>query len=238
MQTILSCAVLLASAAAIAAEDNRPLVSTGVSTELKPRFSAIGGRTVGSGANLLESGIGYPGVHVGFVHGVRNDLDLGGRLTVNAAYEGLAPVLSTGFKGQGLLKLRLLDADRVSLGLELAPGAFVYTVPYYPAVGGVTLPVAVKMGIAATDALGVGLTLETPYWVSFAPLRLPNPNGRGDVVYPAGLYVPILAGGGIEYAVLQNLLVTLDARMGPTFVTANSTAVFTVVAKTGIAWRI
>ena len=101
-----------------------------------------------------------------------------------------------------------------------------------------TLPVAVKMGIAATDALGVGLTLETPYWVSFAPLRLPNPNGRGDVVYPAGLYVPILAGGGIEYAVLQNLLVTLDARMGPTFVTANSTAVFTVVAKTGIAWRI
>jgi hypothetical protein len=237
MKTLIGCIAALVSSAALA--DDRPVVTAGGGSEPQQRFSALGGSTVGAGANMLQADIGYPGAELSFVHGLRQDLDLGGRISVSGAYEGLMLAPAGGVKGQGLLKLRLLDARPVTLGLELAPGAFVYSTVYGTS-GGTALGAAVKLGLAVTDRLGVGITTETPFFFAFAPLRVPSayPFTARQVVYPAGLYVPLLAGGGVEYAVARNLLLTADAKMGPTLVTATSTAVFTLQAKAGMAWRL
>jgi hypothetical protein len=236
MKTLILWVTCMAAVPVLAAKD-RPGVTAGGDTGPQHRFSVLGGDTVGSGANVLEAALGFPGLDLTFVHGVRQDLDLGGRMTVNGAFEGLALAPATGVKGQALTKFRLLDAGRVKLGLELAPGAFLYSVPYSSAAG-VELGAAVKMGIAATERLGVVAGVETPFFYAFAPLRVPYPYRPGALVYPAGLYVPALFGGGVEYAVVPNVLLTANARMGPTFITASNLAVFTLQAQCGVAWRI
>jgi hypothetical protein len=237
MKTLIAVMSVLTAAAAFA-EDNKPVVTaTQSTTEAPHHFSVIGGDTVGASANVLEASLGYPGLTLGYVHGMRRDLDLGARVELNGTYEGLTFAPSTGIKGQGVVKLRLLDAGRTSLGLELAPGLFAYNTRFGTA-GGAVLGAGVKFGIAATDRLGIGIATESPFFFAFAPLRVADVSGPGSVVYPGGLYVPILFGGGVEYALAPNLLLTGDVRMGPTFITATSTAMFTLQAKAGVAWRI
>jgi hypothetical protein len=237
MKTLIAVLFL---AAATSYADDKPVATASQSstvTESPHHFSVIGGDTVGASANVLEASLGYPGLTLGYVHGMRRDLDLGGRVEVNGTYEGLTFAPTMGVKGQGLLKIRLMEAGRTNLGLELAPGLMAYNTRFGTA-GGAVLGAGVKFGIRATDKLGIGIATESPLFFAFAPLRVPDVSGPYSVVYPGGLYVPVLFGGGVEYAIAQNLLLTGDLRMGPTFITATSNAMFTLQAKAGVAWRI
>jgi len=235
MTRILSLALLFAVPALAGGKE--VVVSTGTDAPAaRPRFSALGGKTLGAGADMLEAALGFPGLHVGYMHGLRNNLDLGGRISLNGAYEGMAPLFITGAKAQGVVKFNLLEKDKLSLALEAAPGIFAYS-GWYQTAPGFTLPIAAKLGLTVTDLVGLAFVAESPLYFTFAPMRAPMARGP-DIVYPAGLYLPLLAGAGVEIAALKNLLVTFDTRFGATYIAGNNTGAFTLAAKAGVAWRL
>src|SRR5574338_229603 len=52
------------------------------------QWSVVTARTLGVNANALSGGVGFPGVHAQFMHGMLQQLDLGGRVSFNYGFEG------------------------------------------------------------------------------------------------------------------------------------------------------
>ncbi len=192
-----------------------------VAAEGQP-WSVVGGRTVGEGRAALEMAVGWPGVGVAYLRGVAPMFDAGVRASFVYSREGLVSAVLPGFKVQGLLKLRLVDADRVSLAATFEPGPF-FNVEYGAAVWGFALPLGVRVGIAASSALSLGLSFDVPVWVRFGPL--------------GGVSVPLLPGVGVEYFLKSELLVFARARMGPTL-RPYRTAEFTLDAAIGVGLKL
>lgn len=186
------------------------------------RWSAVGPRTVAQGSNQLEVTAGFPGLSVGYLRGVAPQLNLGVRGSFHYGVEGMIRDLVPGVKLQGLLKVRFFDEGRVSLGLTFEPGLLVHT-PYLRSQRlGFAFPVGLRLGIAASSALNVAVTLDLPMWVEFG-------------VY-AGFNLPILTGAGVEYFVTSNLAVLFRLRMGPTL-RSYQVAEFTFDGAMGIGYR-
>jgi hypothetical protein len=165
-------------------------------------WSIVGARTVEPGANVFEAAAGFPGLAVSYLRGVAPGLNLGGRLSFVYGIEGLVREIIPGVKLQGLLKLRLLDSERVSLGVTFEPGPFFHA-PYGAVTrAGFALPVGLRLGIATSSAVSLALQVEVPLWIEFGPT--------------GGFNVPILSGVGIEYFLTSNVGVFFRARLGPT----------------------
>jgi hypothetical protein len=163
-------------------------------------WSLLGGQTVGGGADVLLAQLGYPGITVGYFHGVTPNVDLGFRGGFNYGYEGLVTVLVPGVRGEFLARFQLIDAGRFSLGASAGAGVFGYFGQFSQVVG-VTLPVGIAFGIPIASSLQLSLTVDAPLFVTFGP--------------SGGLTFPLLFGVGLEYFIDRNLAATFSTRMGP-----------------------
>jgi hypothetical protein len=114
----------------------------------------------------------------------------------------------------------------VSIAATFEPGPL-FNVTYGVSYWGFALPLGVKVGVAASSALTLGLSFEVPVWVQFS-------SAPG---FFAGWYVPFLPGVGVEYFIKSEVLVFAKARMGPTLKPYGS-AEFTLDVNLGVAWRL
>jgi hypothetical protein len=166
------------------------------------RWSAVGALTAGMGSNVVEGGLGWPGVYAGYSRGVASNVDFGVRVTFNYGLEGLVTRVQPGAKLQGLVKFRAFESGAVSLALLFEPGPLFSVESFGNSVIGLTLPVGFRMGFIVSSAIALGLSVDVPLWVQFGD--------RG------GVNVPILAGLGLEYFIKSELLAFFKTRMGPT----------------------
>ncbi|MFZ5468174.1 MAG: hypothetical protein ACOZIN_01950 [Myxococcota bacterium] len=189
-------------------------------------WSVLSGQTVDQGNTVVHAELGWPGLSASLLHGVTPKLDVGGRFNLNYGYEGRVDTVAPGLKLQGVLRVMLLERDRINLGLEFAPGPFFY---FFSAgrgasrtEAGLVMPLALSLGVFASSAILVNVGLELPMYVVFGP--------------SGGFQFPILVGAGAEYYIDQKLALTLNTRMGPTLTTGN--ARFTLEVLFGVAYRL
>jgi len=197
------------------------------------QWSVITARTVGQGANVIEGGLGFPGLHAQFMRGITQTLDVGARFSFNYGLEGqvachflVCPggALLPGVKIQGVARYKFFDNGKLNAGASFAPGVLFYFERLVGTQVGFAIPLSATLGIVATSALNVGVTLELPIWILF---------GRNS-----SLVVPILMGAGVEYFITSALAVWFDLRMGPSIWTLASVgAAFTFDGKLGVGWR-
>ncbi len=205
-------------------------------------WSVVGALTAPMNANIVEGGLGWPGLHVSYLRGISNQLELGARFTFNYGVEGLVGAIVPGVKFQFLLRFKFFDNGKISLALRFEPGPLFY---FYPSsgvttcsfdafgnvvcgragstVGGLTIPVGMRLGLVASSAVNVGVSFDLPMWFSF---------GRTTT-----FLVPILMGAGVEYFLQSNLLLAFNIKMGPTLSSGGGTAVFTFESKLGVGYR-
>lgn len=171
-------------------------------------WSVLGATSVGDGGLVLNGQFGYPGVSVEFLAGL-GSVDVGLRGTYNYAFEGWTTryYQRSGLKGQALLRLNVLQGERVNLGLRFEPGILTYFTRSTTDTG-LLLPVGATLGIPVSSALNLGLTVDVPLFVLWG-------NGVG-AFGGDGVYVPILFGAGAEYFVDRNIALTAQMKMGPT----------------------
>ncbi len=218
----LALVTLLVSSFALAAEDAPASTVAPASVSSGQRWSVVGARTAGANNNVLEGGLGWPGLSVGYLRGITSQFDLGVRGAFTYGQEGMVNFVMPGLKLNLLAKVRLLDTGKVALGFTFEPGPFFNTYNNGYTVVGFSIPVGVRLGIHPVSALGIGITFDLPFWVQF---------GAGG-----GFNVPILTGLGAEYFVDSSLLLFFKTRMGPT-ITHYSVAYFTFDAQVGLGWK-
>lgn len=232
MRAVLLAAVLVASAAQ--AEEVKVTVDSVSSTASSPAapavtsesgqpWSVIGARTLAPGANALEAFLGYPSISVGYLRGVASGINAGARVGFVYGVEGMFREAAPGFKVQGLLRLRLLDSGLVSLGLTVEPGFLFYSSFLQGGRAGLTLPVGLRLGIAASSALAVAITVDVPMWVEFGTF--------------GGFNAPILTGGGVEYFITSEFLAFARLRIGPTLRTGGRPTEVTFEGSVGVGYR-
>lgn len=166
------------------------------------RWSVVGPRTVGTGANAIEAGAGFPGLSVSYLRGITPTFDLGARVAFTYGLEGLITRVLPGAKLQGLVKWRLVDVNALSVGLTFEPGPLFAVDRFGNGVVGFALPLGVRLGVAVSSAITLGFSFDVPLWIQFGPF--------------AGLNVPFLPGLGLEYFIKSELVAFFRARMGPT----------------------
>ncbi len=214
---VLGASLSAAAQVSVDAEPARVTTSTGESQS----WSVVGPKTVASGSNVLEATLGFPAVSVGYLRGVAPNINLGARVGFTYGLEGLTRDIIPGFKAQALLKWQFFDEGKLSLGLTFEPGPFVSS-QFSAARVGFSIPVGLRLGIAASSALSVAVLLDLPMWVEF---------GRFG-----GFNLPILTGAGVEYFITSQFLGFFRARIGPTLRT-NRLAELTFEGSVGVGYR-
>lgn len=199
------------------AEDAPVPVSTGQA------WSVVGPKTVAQNANALEGSVGWPGVSVGYLRGVAPKLNVGGRFGFVYGVEGLVrSQVTPGLKLQALIKVTLLEQGKISLGVTFEPGPVFHFYSFSTLVA-FTLPVGLRLGIAASSALQLAILFDLPFWISFGNASSFN--------------MPILTGVGLEYFVQSDLALFLRLRMGPTIYFRGGVAEFTLESVVGVGWK-
>jgi hypothetical protein len=197
------------------------------------QWSVVTARTVGQGANALQGGVGFPGVHAQLLHGMTQALDLGGRVSFNYGLEGQVAcssricvggdALPPGVKLQAVARYKFFDNGKLNAGAAFSPGLLLYFPRFVGTQVGFALPVSATLGIVASSAMNVGITVELPMWVLFGQR--------------SGFVLPVLMGAGFEYFITSALAVWFDLRMGPSIWTNGVAAAFTFDGKLGVGWR-
>jgi hypothetical protein len=170
--------------------------------EVGQTWSVVGPRTIEPSANAFEFSAGWPAISVGFVHGVLPGFNLGARVSFAYGVEGLIRQVAPGFKLQATLKARFVDSERISFGLTFEPGPLFHAPYGGSTLIGFSLPIGLRLGIAASSAFCVALLFEVPLWIQFGPA--------------GGVNVPLLSGLGLEYFVTSKLGIFVRTRIGPT----------------------
>jgi hypothetical protein len=195
-------ALVLVAALALGATDDAPATTTATTVSEGQRWSIVGARTAGLGGNVIEVGLGWPGLTASYARGVLGTLDLGVRVSFNYGFEGLVTRVLPGAKLQGVVRVRFFDADRVSFGLHFEPGPLFAVDRFGNGIAGFSIPVSARLGVSVSSAITLGFTFDVPLWVQF---------GGGG-----GLNVPLLPGLGLEYFIKSELSAFFKTRMGPT----------------------
>lgn len=166
------------------------------------RWSVVGARTAGFSSNVIEAGLGWPGLYVSYTRGVLANFDLGARVTFNYGLEGLVTRVLPGAKLQGLVRFRVVDSGPLSFGLTFEPGPLFAVDRFGNSLIGFTVPLSAKLGVLVSSALTLGFSFDVPFWVQF---------GGGG-----GVNLPLLPGLGLEYFLKSEFLAFFKTRMGPT----------------------
>jgi hypothetical protein len=163
------------------------------------KWSIVTPRTVGPGNNLIEAGVGWPGLAAGYWRGIIDPLDVGVHIEVNWSLEGVITSPWFGFTVQAQVKYRIFEKDKLSVGASFKPGVIAYFPPARSTRVGAVFPLSVNAGYAVMDKLNVGAFLELPVWFLA---------GYATVI-------PILLGVGAEYSLSESLNVWVAVKGGP-----------------------
>lgn len=197
------------------------LAQTSTTVRGGQNWSVLSGRLLGSG-DALHVQFGWPGISAGFLHSASQKLDAGARFTFNYGYEGVTSVVP-GLKLQGLVKLGLADSGRINAALTFSPGGLVYFAGG-GAQFGLLFPIGVQAGLPIGDALMLNFGMDLPFYVRFV----------GGGVFD----MHILFGGGLEYAIDRNMLLTLNTRFGPAINFNSGQGNFAFDALMGVAFKL
>lgn len=180
-------------------------------------WSLLSGETIGDGQTSLSAQAGYPGLSLEVLHGTHSRIDVGGAVALNYSLEGSTDTFPPGFKLQGVLRACLVEGHGFNLGLRFSPGPFFYffnngqygttPLPGSYTLAGFSLPLELVAGIPIGSAMVLNAGIEVPFFFYFGP--------------GAGAVIPILAGGGLEYFVSQQFVVSFSTHMGPTIAPNN-----------------
>ena len=183
------------------------------------------GQTVGAGANVLRGQVGFPGFAGDFIHGIDSQTDIGGRVWLNYAIEGITNGDYSGFEFKLQLTLRrvFLDSGKIKVAGTFDPGYLLWTKSNFSR-SGMTLPIGVQIGIPINAEWTANASFDVPFWFTF-----------GDF---SQFHIPLLFGGGVEYLLQQNLILSFKLKVGPDIGTGNfSTTNFALYALAGVAYK-
>jgi hypothetical protein len=160
----------------------------------------LSGKTLRSG-KALHVQVGWPGAAVTFLAAVADKFDLGARGALNYAFEGNTRIVGVpGAKFEGVMRVQVFEQGKLNFGLKFTPGLFLY---FFPGVVefGLTLPFAATFGVLIAPKLMLSFGVDVPIFVLFGP--------------GGGVALPVLFGGGLEYAIDNRLGFTVNLRTGP-----------------------
>ncbi len=190
-------------------------------------WSVLSGRTVGIDQNVIHGQVGWPGVSATLLHGMSPKVDIGGAFAFNYGVEGstyVYPELT--FRGVG--RLNLIDTPKYNIGLGTQPGL---------------LLVFPGSGVSAQVGIGIPVSFAAGFPISRELMVVAGADVAFDIFFSSGGYAvfPILFGGGVEYLIEPNLLLTFNLRLGPIVYTggsySGSGAVFGLNALIGLAYK-
>jgi hypothetical protein len=196
-------------------------------------------QTIGDGANVLRGQVGWPGLWLDFIHGLDPTFDIGGRLSLNwgdpdgsfNAYCVSAGIFGSvcggsrvGMEFQLLLRKQIAEIGGFKLALTFNPGFLFFFSDTSVANPGIAFPIGAQMGFPINEKLVANASFELPFWATF---------GTGGT-----FYIPILFGGGVEYMLQPDLLLTFKLAMGPSIPTCSGCgASFALDGLAGVAYK-
>ncbi|MGZ3446078.1 MAG: hypothetical protein ACXWLG_11680, partial [Myxococcaceae bacterium] len=149
--------------------------------------------------------------------------DIGGRVWLNYAIEGITNASAFEFKIQLTLRRLFLDSGKIKVAGTFDPGYLLWTKNGFSK-SGMSLPIGVQVGIPIDEKFTANASFDVPFWFTF-----------GDA---SEFHIPLLFGGGVEYMLQPNLILSFKLKMGPdigtgTFATTN----FALYALAGVAYK-
>lgn len=189
-----------------------------------PHWTVDSGQTVGAGANVLRAQVGYPGFAGDFIHGLDSQTDIGGRVWLNYAVEGVTNASAFEFKIQLTLRRLFLDSGKIKVAGTFDPGYLNFSKNGLSK-SGMSLPIGVQVGIPINEVMTANVSFDVPFWFTF-----------GDF---SQFDIPLLFGVGFEYLLQPNLALTAKIKAGPDITTGSfSTTNFALYALAGIAYKL
>ncbi len=202
-----------------------PLLFWTSRTEAAAGWSVLSGRTVGIDQNVIHGQVGWPGVSATLLHGMSPKVDIGGAFAFNYGVFGTTTIYpELNFRAVG--RLNLVDTPKYNIGIGTQPGLLLW----FPG------------GFRGTQVgIGIPVSFAAGFPVSREVMVVAGADIAFDIFFSSGSYVviPILFGGGVEYQIEPNLLLTFNLRMGPIIAAGafGSGAVFGLNALIGLAYR-
>jgi hypothetical protein len=210
--------LLLTASAAIAAP--APAAATGAPAGTPGHWSVVTGETVSPDRDAIAFELGWPGISFSYLHGVTDRTDVGIRLDLLYSYENTTDT-AFGFGADVPLRLVVNRSDLVSIALHGDPGLRIYSrnggtdfMTRFPVGGVIGVQATPELRLAASADLAMAIN-----WTHTAFFEIGPQFG--------------LAG---EYALDRKLMVGLNTKFGPQFVTLSGTGsqlAFTVQAVVG-----
>ena len=212
-------AVLLLTASAAIAEP-APAAATGAPAGAPGHWSVLTGETVSSDRDAIAFEVGWPGVSFSYLHGVTDRTDVGIRFDLLYSYENTTDT-AFGVGADVPLRLVVNRSDLVSIALHVDPGLRIYSRN-----GGTDFmtrfPVGGVIGVQATPQLRLAASADLAMAINWA--------------HTAFFEIGPQFGLAGEYAVDRKLMLGLNTKFGPQFITLSGTGAqlaFTVQAVVG-----
>lgn len=198
--------------------------SDGYTPAPSSHWTVDSGQTVGAGANVIRGQVGYPGFAGDFIHGIDSQTDIGGRIWLNYAVEGVTNFSAFEFKIQLTLRRLFVDTGKIKVAGTFDPGFLNFT-KNSVSKSGMALPIGVQVGIPINELMTANASFDVPFWLTF-----------GDL---SQFHIPLLFGMGFEYLLQPNLDLTVKLKMGPDIGTGDfSSTNFALYALIGAAYRL
>jgi len=190
------------------------------------------GGMIGAGTGAFYGTAGFPGLNIGYLRGLSDTLDAGGRFSFQYGGEGSTSAPALGLKLAGDLKLKLdLNLPYGTITVRALPGIGLYF-PQGFSIFLLQVPVEAALGFLVMPNLLAHVSLQVPFAVAFW-------SGLG--VSFSSMQLPFLFGGGVELKIDQALSVTGQLHMGPYvgifFGGPNATS-FGLDAQIGVTYRL
>jgi len=212
-------AVLLLAASAAVAEP-APTAATGAAAGAPGHWSVVTGETVSPDRDAIAFEVGWPGISFSYLHGVSDRTDVGIRFDLLYSYENTTDT-AFGVGADVPLRLVVNRSDLVSIALHVDPGLRIYSrnggtdfMMRFPVGGAIGVQATPELRLAASADLAMAIN-----WTHTAFFEIGPQFG--------------LAG---EYAVDRKLMLGLNTKFGPQFITLSGTGsqlAFTVQAVVG-----
>lgn len=224
MRTRLKAGLLTAATLALCNAGVARAQGDGYTPAPSPHWTVDSGQTVGAGANVLRAQVGYPGFAGDFIHGLDSQTDIGGRIWLNYAVEGVTNFSAFEFKIQLTLRRLFLDSGKIKVAGTFDPG-FLNFSRNGASKSGMSLPIGVQVGIPIDEKMTANASFDVPFWFTF-----------GDF---SQFDIPLLFGVGFEYLLQPNLALTAKLKAGPDIATGTfGTTNFALYALAGVAYKL
>jgi len=199
--------VLIAAALFAAAPAFGQSAAPAAATASTGHWSIVTGETVSPDRDAIALEAGWPGISFSYLHGTSDRSDVGLKLDLLYGYENTTNT-ALGFGLDVPFRLVVNRSDRIAITLHVDPGLRIYNR------NGATdfmtrFPVGGAVGIQATPDLRVALTADVNMAI----------NWTHTTFFEFGPQF----GAAAEYAYGKNLLLGLNARFGPQFITLSGT---------------